>query len=450
MKDKYTGGWYALDKKEYVKGILTIDEKDGIVLEVDGVIKNNGIINGVSNDNKKITLQGCIQTYSSFGTAGCICKYTCSVVYVGETYDKIEDIKFDQFSFSTSNLNDWLWNRSFSFDRNEENKTFTVNYSLPEPIIAKINEQYSIQIETSAILPPISIPQYEIEIKEKPKVKICSTSAEPLDAFLRLEYIFECFLKIAIGTNQNRYEMCGYRDGKKVEIYLSRYIIYKDRDVSPMYMPFHFHLVRDKWEKVIASWYENYEKYEDIWNLYFSVNNNTKNFIQHSFLFYVQVLESYHRRKYKSDRTEEKNKIKALIQECPIEHQEFLSGALNFAHEITLKERLEELCKECDIMDIILNTQYRIDQATFVKVIKDNRNYYTHYDESMEKKKSEYLILHYITVKINIMIHFFLLKELGFDENERFEILKRLDRELMIDEDMRKLDAFVEQLTEQK
>ena len=66
----------------------------------------------------------------------------------------------------------------------------------------------------------------------------------------------------------------------------------------------------------------------------------------------------------------------------------------------------------------------------------------------MEKKKSDNLTLHYITVKINIMIHFFLLKELGFDENERFEILKRLDRELMIDEDLRKLDAFVEQLTD--
>ena len=193
MKDKYIGVWYSLDHKKHVKGILTIDEENGIVLEVDGFIKNDGIINGFSNDNKQLTLQGCIQTFSSMGTAGCISKYTCSIVYVGETYKKADDIKFDKFSFSTSNLNDWLWNKSFSFDRNDESKTFTVNYTLPDPIKAKINNKYSIQIETSAILPPISIPQYEIEIKEKSKVNICSTCAESLDVFLRLEYIFECF-----------------------------------------------------------------------------------------------------------------------------------------------------------------------------------------------------------------------------------------------------------------
>ena len=101
-------------------------------------------------------------------------------------------------------------------------------------------------------------------------------------------------------------------------------------------------------------------------------------------------------------------------------------------------------------MDIILNIQYKTDQENFIKIIKDNRNYYTHYDESLEKKKIDSLTLHYITVKINILIHYYMLKELEFNSKDRFEILKRLDTEIMADQSLKELDRFVENLTVEK
>lgn len=451
MDKKYNGIWWCPNSNKKVNGTLTIDEDKGIILETDGALAKSDIINGHTTNNSFITLQGCMNIGFSMNGYGSPSKYTANIVYVGKHFDCEENIKFNKFSFTTSNLNDWVWNRSFDFKRDDNEKIFILNYKLPKPIKADINDKYSIEIETTTKLPPNSIVQYEVNIKETTKVNLCSKSKESLRDFLRLEYIFECFMKIATGVSQNRYDVCGFIDGDKIEIYIPQHIAYKEKNILPLHMPFHFHQIKDRWEEIISLWYKMYDTNEDIWNLYFSINNNTRNYIQHSFIFYAQVIESYHRRKFdKEDRRDEKEKIKKTILSCPEEHQNFLEEALRFAHEITFKERLEQLCNGCDIIDIILNIQYKTDQENFIKIIKDNRNYYTHYDESLEKKKIDSLTLHYITVKINILIHYYMLKELAFNSKERFEILKRLDTEIMADQSLKELDRFVENLTVEK
>ena len=43
-----------------------------------------------------------------------------------------------------------------------------------------------------------------------------------------------------------------------------------------------------------------------------------------------------------------------------------------------------------------------------------------------------------------------MLKELEFNSKDRFEILKRLDTEIMADQSLKELDRFVENLTVEK
>lgn len=447
MENKYIGKWWCPGNERIVSGVLTIDDK-GIFLETDNSLPKSTIINGHTTDNNLITLQGCINVGFSMNGYGNPSKYTANVVYVGADFESEDEIKFNKFSFRTSNLNEWMWNKPFEINTDYDANTFSLKYKLPETIQAEINNEYSIELETTMKPSAITVGKNNITITENAKVNFCVKSPKSLNEFLRLEYIFCCFMKIATGVNQNRYDVYGYIDNKKIEILIPQYNAYKEKEVLPPMMPFTFLQIKDRWENIISQWYKKYEENEDIWNLYFSINNSTRNYIQHSFIFYAQVIESYHRRNFdKEDRKEAKEKIQNLINSCPEEHQDFLKKALNFAHEITFKDRLEQLCDNCDALDSILNAQYKIDRKTFIKNIKDNRNYYTHYDESLEKKKLDIFSLHYITAKINMMIHYYMLKDIGFEGQERLEILKRLDTEIMIAEKLNELDEFVENLT---
>jgi hypothetical protein len=61
----------------------------------------------------------------------------------------------------------------------------------------------------------------------------------------------------------------------------------------------------------------------------------------------------------------------------------------------------------------------------FIKQTKDSRNYYTHLDESMEKKALKGEDLFYLTEKLKLVLVCALLKESGFSIDLIEELLLR-------------------------
>jgi hypothetical protein len=68
------------------------------------------------------------------------------------------------------------------------------------------------------------------------------------------------------------------------------------------------------------------------------------------------------------------------------------------------------------------------DEAAFIKLFKDSRNYYTHYNPNKEKKAAAGAALLLLTIQLQAIIEVCLPRELGFTRRAIDEILDRVDR----------------------
>jgi hypothetical protein len=116
-----------------------------------------------------------------------------------------------------------------------------------------------------------------------------------------------------------------------------------------------------------------------------------------------------------------------MLAAVPAEYQGQWRRKLDFAHEFSLRERLDQLCVTlAPVADYV-----GIDSA-FLKAVVDTRNYYVHWDPHSRKKsipRSEILIA---TSKLLILLEAVLMLETGFslasvEENVRRSSSARRD-----------------------
>ena len=137
----------------------------------------------------------------------------------------------------------------------------------------------------------------------------------------------------------------------------------------------------------------------------------------------MQGIETFHRRRRhneKEPKETHKIKIAAILEGCPTEHQTWLKEKLNFSNEPTLQERLIELFAEIDekLKDHLFP---KVDEI--FKNSKNSRNYYTHYNKSLEKKALKHTPLFYLTERLKIFLLILLLKETGISNDQANKIV---------------------------
>ena len=183
---------------------------------------------------------------------------------------------------------------------------------------------------------------------------------------------------------------------------------------------------------IFSNWFKISEKYQPLFDIYF-MNFANESYPEYLFLSYTQALESYLRKneKYIDNymRIEEyetiKNQIIDFIQELikNEDHKNSLENKIKFGNEISLRKRLKELINDLKNFEII-NKIIDGNKNKFISKVVDNRNYYTHYDDSSNFKKDPKK-LDILNFNLKILIELIILKELGFDE-------KFIDKKLMI------------------
>lgn len=172
-----------------------------------------------------------------------------------------------------------------------------------------------------------------------------------------------------------------------------------------------------------SQWQETSTIMEPIIELYIDSLYNQNLSISRHFLNMVQALETYHSRRIACSLQEYKKRVERLLELRPEAFREtdrklLLDGCKNF---ITLRSRIADL----------LLADYRfhfftgdIELLEFPQLIADTRNYYTHYNSKQRDKvlKGEDLVTTFHILR-NIL-EFYLLQELGFEEDfihERIE-----------------------------
>lgn len=93
---------------------------------------------------------------------------------------------------------------------------------------------------------------------------------------------------------------------------------------------------------------------------------------------------------------------------------------LSQANTLTLVERLMELVGKCPEE---IRKKYIADEKTFIKQIRDSRNYYTHYDKSGKKHILENIDLMILSERIRLIIVCNILLCLKFSPEDLVQIM---------------------------
>ena len=174
---------------------------------------------------------------------------------------------------------------------------------------------------------------------------------------------------------------------------------------------------------MLNNWFSAYENIGPALNLYFSVTNGDQKFLENQFLALAQFLETYHRRTSHERLMDDEvfcGLLEKIMQGCPEEHQEWLTGRLQFGNELSLSQRIKKIITP--FKELLGNSSQR---NALIRSIDETRNYLTHYNQSLEDKASTGRALWCLCKKMEAIFQLHLLDVIGFSHDEIVSIYEK-------------------------
>ena len=422
---EYKGEFFLPNKEEHkAYGILTIDAKENISLELNkgfpGVYSSDSItILGILENGQKITLLQCDISHFSPTDPLDRTGYTVKGFIRGLHFNSFDEVRFDNISFRCTNLEAWLDNCGFKYNRSA--KTVSLKYTPSNPINATTTEGFEISIKTHVYPAPIP-PSTEVTFTERAYVTFSFKQAIGLDEIQQKQFVFMSFLDMAIGRKQTVFEDYAVVGREKINMRFVRCNVNEIEKASPHRMLFTFRDIRKGWPNKIKKWFESYRQKKLIYDWYFSLCLSKNNFVEQNFLHLSQFLESYHRKTYPLSKEESKkrrDRIKNILDNISDKKdKKYLTEKTAFAHEDSFKERILDLLNKCTISKEILSIK---DNNSFANKIRDARNYYTHL--KTEGLPTPFYELMDTSIQMNKLAKYYLLGEIAFTKKERSKML---------------------------
>jgi hypothetical protein len=447
---EYKGKWWLPNEPdEKISGTIRFSPSDGALLELMGRfgdIKNffEGldieIVLGVSTDGKKITLYDCLETKKSIGSeASGTSSIFAHKIFVGAHFAKKEDIKFRSMSVRYSHLDDWVGISGFKIEESFKNREVTVEYKLPEPMVARISNDYNISIDFRGIYPAREIVQKEVTIRQKTYIKIESPLEKSWNEYVFVMAKVRNFLSLLIGqptellaiegkTEANKEIIGGKTYYSPVEIfyYTGKSATKIRRKLIPQEMLFTLQHVSRRFEDVLKQWFDNAEFLEPVFNLYFGTLYNRDMYAEQRFLSLVMALESYHRKVINNrelPEEEHEKRIDTILSSASEGHKRWLSKKLEYSNEPNLRNRLKEILDDCRGSITFIK-----DKKSFVDKVVTTRNYNVHFDLNLKERAAKGLELYHLIEKLQVLVEISLLKKSGFTLEDIKESFSRYRR----------------------
>lgn len=182
------------------------------------------------------------------------------------------------------------------------------------------------------------------------------------------------------------------------------------------------------WAELIPRWLSLERELARVLDVYFAYRTAPARFVEGRFLSLVQVLEGYHSRRFRDEvlpEQEHRARVKDVTGAAPETHREWARDALWWANRPTLDDRLRETLESTGA----LLSELIPDTDAFVKAVKRSRNSYTHVSQESDDR---YVLrggqLFWLAAQVDWMIKLRLLIDLGFEEQQIGELLKRNER----------------------
>lgn len=430
---KYKGDIYILKNKKMIRLLLQyIDVTNPFCDEV--FPEKIDLIYGISFVNDiPITLLECttIRKNSNLSSGKCEILIDCKFCIYGLKFKKIDDVTFNKVIIRFTNSLEWSGLNGFSSflkDTTRE-KPISIKYEYKDKIIYKISENVKLEF-----IPILGKHKHEREIKSEKvifeqfmTVNLTYQKVEKFTNILKdLKKVLQLIemstnLRIGIskieGAKKSRFNK--FPQIKRRE--LIRFRIYYSNEEKSDFNNTNLTIIDNKFicdlkglVKVngLRNWFEKYDDLKPIIELY----NQKFNYDigpEQEFLNVSQALEFYHTRFVVQNLEDFKKTKQEKYKNQPKLLEYIFDEDQGKADYIILKNRLIDLILNSNILyffNKIINFIY------FSYSVSDTRNYYTHYNISKKFKALQETELRITTVILNTLLEYYLLKELGFDE----------------------------------
>jgi ApeA N-terminal domain 1 len=335
---------------------------------------------------------------------------------------------FNTFRFSVEGLDEWVGISGIKVETRLKERTTSITYVPPEKISLNLNNGMKLLIGFSQIFPSLSN-QKEAKITQKTYFELISEQECPLNEFILAAYKITTFLGFAIDktvcikqvsatSEAIHQDICdGIIMPVSIALFYTSLPYTKDEPNIDLHrMLFRFEQIRQDAERLVNKWFDAYDEINPALNLYLSTKIGAHKYLDGKFLALAQGLETYHRRTSNEKLMDEvafQELTEKLIQQCPKEKQEWLSGRLKHGNEINLGQRIKKIIEP---FKELLGTS--IERRKLTRAIVDTRNYLTHYDPSLESVSATGRDLWILCRKMEVIFQLHLLQILGFTQLE--------------------------------
>lgn len=364
--------------------------------------------------------------------------YYVKQLFIGRFFNNFDDIKFNNVRIKINNianvinfspLNDFL-------TCDEENSRVIVSFEEVEPYCVNLDDfMLKLCFEKYSTMKHMGTGEF-IDSELAISVVLDYDNYQSLSRIRKDVVILQNLFTFITGKSEI-IDLTSIEEKNKIHI------------ISPMvsnktfvnnWMPTAIQINERNYTEIFKKWFDNYNNLNSIYDLFCSIDEIHLN-PSTLFLSYAQILESYHRKRYVGEYISKKDfkKIVKEIYKCTKNSDEIknlpddynkgqlkmkIKSSITHSFEYTLNDRLIEIFNKLTVYDFfedILDQNTNLDDVdkleSFAEIIRDNRNYYTHYGN-----RKDAVVEGFELIKLNdllkLTIHLILLMELGFSTEE--------------------------------
>jgi hypothetical protein len=439
-KRKIEGRWWVLGKPDIaLYGVLEFDPDEGLHLETkeprsltfpevfQPVVNAGGepTIIGRDEHDKPVTLFFCSKPGERFSGGLKTHRYRVSYALLGIELKAWKDVVFHLISLELTHMQGWMGQSLFSAPKVEDGvqqvscrlykeTPYRINENAGLKIVSRVDSQFSSAPEDMVKL--VGKHYMDLEWKEPLHLEKANEWVLALCRLFSLSAGAPTYVRSLKGCRADHFINVGEQKIEQEIEVLRRNAgaTSVEEKHHPQEMLFSFADVKDSFGDLFQRWLTYGEKLDAVLDLYFSVIFNQHLYLNHQFSFLAQALERYHAVQiggYKEDPGAFGQRLKTIRQLMGDGHFRFVEDKLNWANEKTLFQRLTELVQARQSVIGDLASEF----PEFPRLVKDTRNYYTHFDSSLlEKGKvAQRLVLVRLVEVMRIMLEVLFLDDLG-------------------------------------
>ena len=441
--------WLPSTPERKVPGILSVSDGGVVELELfDRLDENTGSMEreqierivGYIEKHKFVTLDDCYYLRKSISSIGKLRSLIrVKRTFIGAKYDNGVNPQFNTLTFSIEGIDEWVGKNGIQVESKLEEHTTTISYKRPAEVSFDLANGMRFSVAFAEERKESFLGPREIKLTQKAYFKLVSQEARELDEFISIVRKITALLCFAIdeivcldsiyATSEN---LCvtiskDTTEPTPVHIYYSSWFYSKNEPVAVWdWMLFGFDDVDA--QQVINKWIKAYEDIEPVFDLYFLAKIGAYTSLEAKFLALIQGLEAFHRRTSDEKHIEEnefKEIVENMIQKCPENERSWFNQKLNYANELTLRNRVTKLIETFD--EGISGKE----KSKLISSIVDTRNYLTHYDSSLESKAAKGKELQNLCITMGLLYQLHFLKLIGFRQEDIGWVIETAERNLL-------------------